>query len=1108
MEISKRGFGRIFLVLFYVTFLVGLLGFLVPSVALAAGDDIFISGPGLNNPGGITITQNQLRGEEPLPDGTTFLEQQDIIYSTINTWPTKSWYRGVGVKLIDLLDVAGGLNPDATQIRFTSRDGFKATFSVQEIVYTPRYRFPNFMDTGLPGHLPGNASDPVEVDTIIAHKSFYAQDYNDILDGENFNRGEANHLLYGQRAVTQQTNARFAKYVTTIEILTEPLPKWDNPTADPLPPLPGGAVPVGTLVELHSLYDDEDKIHYTLDGSDPTIDSPMYNWIASRWWSSREDELDEINRPIEITQDTLIKAKVIGPGRTDSDIVTFEYKVPPLPPALIPDSTDNKVGRDIEISFTDNEAWRNAVIAVSLEDRFLEQDQYALEPGKFIIYAAAFSGTGTYKITIRAEGYQDAIVHQSITGGSGGPGGDPKRPPALTADTGENFVGEPIRITFTDNETWRQSIYEIEVDGEVLRKNEYTIGKGYIEIAAGVFESTGTYQVIVSAEGYSDASVSQKIIDDKNVVLTITGEGVVKARSYTLGELEEMDQHRYEYSVINTWPSKQWYVGKGVLLEDLLEEAGGITKDATLVKVFSSDSYVMTFTVKELLEEKRYCFPNFKEGGGDGDGHIPGSPSGKKEVKSILALKGADGLDLPDDKDMHELNALHLMLGQRAVTEQTGPLFVKKVNKIEVLTDPIDQWDEPKAKPAGGTVPAGTLVELSNKNMDIDKIYYTTDGSTPSVDTLIMYNWIAKRWWSSRGEKTVAEINHPIEITKDTVIKAITIGPGKEPSDVVTFTYKVAEGEPSKSDTVSADQDSTVSLGNEVTMGIPAGAFPAGSKVEVKIQRVETPPPAPAGFKIAGSVYEFTIDGEKSYSFLKKITITFRLNPQDFDAGEIPSIYRYNEELGAWENLGGMVKDDTISVEVDHLSQYAVMAKLTEQALADIAGHWAEESIKEMVHLGAISGYPDGTFRPNDKITRAEFATILVKALKLEKKSGKVFDDTAGYWAEETISTAASHGIVSGYDDHIFGAKDAVTREQMAAIMIRVGQFAQLSEEISFKDQDHISAWAKNAVMIAVKHGIINGYPDRTLRPRHTATRAEAVSVIWKVIKDFGQEDA
>ncbi len=72
---------------------------------------------------------------------------------------------------------------------------------------------------------------------------------------------------------------------------------------------------------------DADKVYYTLDGSDPTPESPMYNWVASRWWNNRKDELDEINKPIEINEDTIIKAVTIGNGKLNSDIVTFEYKV-------------------------------------------------------------------------------------------------------------------------------------------------------------------------------------------------------------------------------------------------------------------------------------------------------------------------------------------------------------------------------------------------------------------------------------------------------------------------------------------------------------------------------------------------------------------------------------------------------------------------------------------------------------------------------------------------------------------------------------------------------------------------------------------------------------
>ncbi|NMA13784.1 MAG: DUF1533 domain-containing protein, partial [Clostridia bacterium] len=649
--------------------LAGLFGLLSPVAAMAAGGDITIHGEGLNSTEPITITQAQLRGEELLPDGTT-LEQNDVWYSTINTWPTKKWYRGVGVKLTDLLSLAGGLRPEATMIKFSAPEGFSAVFTVQEFVYTPRYCFPNFMDTGLPGYLPGDTSESMQVETIIAHQSVSAQVYEEISDDENFSDGEANLLLFGQRAVTEQTNARFVKNLTQIEVLTDPVAKWDSPLAEPSP----GEVPVGTMVRLSGPKNDEDKVHYTLDGSEPTIKSPMYNWIAWRWWDSRQDELDDINTPIEITKDTVIKAKVIGPGKEDSDIATFTYQVPlAAAPVLTADSTDNKIGKDIEITFIDNESWRNAIIEVVINNSTLDQDKYVLEAGKIIIYANAFADTGDYTILIKANGYQDAAVSQTITGGSsGGSGGDPKRPPTLNADTNGNFVEEYIRITFRDDRAWRESIDRIEVDGDSLSSKDYTIGEGYIEITDTVFSAPGTYWITIKATGYDDASIAQKIIDNKDAVLTITGEGVKETKTFTWEELEDMPQQQYVYSVINTWPSKRWYIGEGVKLDDLFAEAGGITRDATLIKFFSRDGYYMTLTVEELLEDTRYCFPNFQDGGVEG--HIPGSSSGKKVVKPILALKSAESSDDPDD--MNKADSLLLMMGQRAVTEQTGPLFV------------------------------------------------------------------------------------------------------------------------------------------------------------------------------------------------------------------------------------------------------------------------------------------------------------------------------------------------------------------------------------------------------------------------------------------------
>ena len=280
--------------------------------------------------------------------------------------------------------------------------------------------------------------------------------------------------------------------------------------------------------------------------------------------------------------------------------------------------------------------------------------------------------------------------------------------------------------------------------------------------------------------------MSTNVFAKTPISIEITGNGVTTPIIYTLEQLQAMEQHQYKYSCINTWPTKKWYVGKGIKLKDLLTKSG-MTEDATLIRFIARDGYAVTLTVKELFQDKRYQFPNFKTGN-DGDGHVPGSPAGAVEVETLIGLVSVEGSDNPSY--MNNLNAPLLMLGQRAVMEQTGNLFVKYLSKIEVLTTEPPKWDAPRANPDSGTVPAGTMVTLSNKNNDDDKIYYTTDGTVPTLNSP-MYNWIAKRWWSSRSG-VLGTINHPIgPIHKDTIIKAVTIGPGKLPSDIVTFTYRI-----------------------------------------------------------------------------------------------------------------------------------------------------------------------------------------------------------------------------------------------------------------------------------------------------------------------------
>jgi len=284
---------------------------------------------------------------------------------------------------------------------------------------------------------------------------------------------------------------------------------------------------------------------------------------------------------------------------------------------------------------------------------------------------------------------------------------------------------------------------------------------------------------------------------------------------------------------------------------------------------------------------------------------------------------------------------------------------------------------------------------------------------------------------------------------------------------------------------------------------VPANALTGTSAVEVKIQKVTTPPAVPAGFKLASNVYEFSVGGENSYNFARAVTITLSFDPEALNPGEKPEIYYFDEAAEQWVNIGGTVYGNTISVQLDHFTKFAVLvAGEGEQqpTFNDIAGHWAADNINQLVGLGAINGYPDGSFKPDNNITRAEFTTILVRAFQLTSKDGKTFPDTAVHWARDYIAAAADNGVVNGYDTGFFGPDDLITREQMAVMVVNAAKLPAASGELRFDDSSSISGWAREAIVTATHNGIMQGYPDNTIQPLGNATRAEAVTVIVKAL--------
>jgi len=166
----------------------------------------------------------------------------------------------------------------------------------------------------------------------------------------------------------------------------------------------------------------------------------------------------------------------------------------------------------------------------------------------------------------------------------------------------------------------------------------------------------------------------------------------------------------------------------------------------------------------------------------------------------------------------------------------------------------------------------------------------------------------------------------------------------------------------------------------------------------------------------------------------------------------------------------------------------------------DIRNHWARNSIRKLIEAGVMTGYPDGTFRPDRKISRAEFAVITVKALGIKTTPGPVYADCKGHWANDYISTARANGIIGGYNRNAFGPDDTITREQAAVIITRAGKLSNSAQVTAFSDSSPISPWARADFTAAIQAGFFTGYADGTLQPQGSLTRAEAAVIIAKLM--------
>ncbi|RPF42904.1 S-layer family protein [Thermodesulfitimonas autotrophica] len=299
---------------------------------------------------------------------------------------------------------------------------------------------------------------------------------------------------------------------------------------------------------------------------------------------------------------------------------------------------------------------------------------------------------------------------------------------------------------------------------------------------------------------------------------------------------------------------------------------------------------------------------------------------------------------------------------------------------------------------------------------------------------------------------------------------------------------------------------------------LPPGALPSGHQVTVKIGPADLPARLPAGAKAVGQPASLEIATPEGPAKLNK-RVTLALPYEAAKVSDTAGLfaYRINED-GSLTCLGGTVAAGKVAVELSRLSKYGLFEYRA--GFTDITGHWAKRDILFGAARGITKGVSATSFAPERAVTRAEFAALMLNALGISptKPVEPTFRDVApDKWYFSVVETAYQQGLVSGVGAGRFDPERRITREEMAALLLRALKKAGVDVALTtsetaqllgrFTDRGQIAPWAENSVAAAVKAGLLSGNPDGSFAPRAATTRAMAIVVAKRVLEAVSHLD-
>jgi hypothetical protein len=274
-------------------------------------------------------------------------------------------------------------------------------------------------------------------------------------------------------------------------------------------------------------------------------------------------------------------------------------------------------------------------------------------------------------------------------------------------------------------------------------------------------------------------------------------------------------------------------------------------------------------------------------------------------------------------------------------------------------------------------------------------------------------------------------------------------------------------------------------------------------------------------FTAAGKPFELTMYAVDSggsrivpKAFKAPVTVTFQYE-EGLTEPELLGVYYWDPATDAPKYVRSILKREqgTIEARLEHFSTYSLLA--FDKSYADVPRrHWLYPALRQLTAAHVATGVSEDYFAPDRQVTRAEFVMLWMRALGTAEIAGEMENDDAAFvdvpaasYYAEAVAAARQAGIVNGRGDGRFAPDELITREEMAAMLVRglelFGKPAGAAEgqKFSFADRDDVSAWALPAMEQAASVGLVGGYEDGTVRPQRWATRAEAAQMIWRAYR-------